>query len=100
MLNTDAFRIATEVDKEISSTVEDSGFALPKGSLNFLREVVNRCGVRRVFEFGSGQSTRIFLETGASVYSLENDIRWLEETKKVCLQIYWTIGHLDVNRCD
>ena len=82
MLNTDAFRIATEVDKEISSTVEDSGFALPKGSLNFLREVVNRCGVRRVFEFGSGQSTRIFLETGAGVYSLENDIRWLEETKK------------------
>jgi hypothetical protein len=81
MSDRDTFRIATEIDKQIPSTDEDSGFALPKGSLDFLREVVKQCGIRRIFEFGSGQSTRIFLESGADVYSLENDSRWLEETK-------------------
>lgn len=82
MLNADAFRITIEVDKQIPATDEDSGYALPHGSLDFLREVVKRCGIGRVFGFGSGQSTRVFLEAGARVTTLENDSRWLEATKK------------------
>jgi hypothetical protein len=82
MLDPQAFEIATKVASEIRSTDEDSGYALPVGSLDFLREVVKRCGIRRVFEFGSGQSTRVFLEAGISVTTLENDSRWLEATKE------------------
>jgi hypothetical protein len=59
---------------------EDAGFALPSGSLRFLEECVRTLGIRRVFEYGSGASSRLFLRLGCELTSVENDRRWLTET--------------------
>lgn len=46
--------------------------ALPQISLEFLSKVLAELGVRRVFEFGSGRSTQVFLNAGTEVTSLED----------------------------
>ena len=54
--------------------------ALPDEALTFLREVCLFLGAKKVFEFGSGRSTRTFLEAGCAVTSLEDSERWMGET--------------------
>ena len=58
----------------------EAGYALPRGSLDFLAACVEEFRLARVFEFGSGASTRRFLEAGCEVTALENDAHWLEQT--------------------
>jgi hypothetical protein len=60
----------------------DGGFALPDASIRCLREVIDRLGLKNVFEFGSGRSTRAFLEAGCAVTSLEHSETWLAETAR------------------
>lgn len=59
---------------------DDSGYALPAASLAVLRECVTRLGIQRVFEFGSGRSTRGFLDAGCTVTAIEDSETWLSET--------------------
>lgn len=63
-----------------SAPASDAGFALPDASLALLAEAVAQLGVRRVFEFGSGQSTRCFLDAGCTVSLVEDSAEWLEQT--------------------
>ncbi len=58
----------------------EAGYALPPASLALLVECVKRLQVRRVFEFGSGQSTREFLAAGCQVTVVEDSEAWLAET--------------------
>jgi hypothetical protein len=58
----------------------EAGYALPPASLALLIECVTRLKIRRVFEFGSGRSTREFLAAGCHVATVENDEGWLVET--------------------
>lgn len=58
----------------------EGGYALPEVSVECLRKVVDRLGVRTVFEFGSGRSTLLFLEAGCELTSLEDSEAWLAET--------------------
>lgn len=61
-------------------STEDSGYALPEATLTCLIGLVEAAGIRRVFEFGSGRSTRIFLQAGCHVTSLEDSQHWLDQT--------------------
>jgi len=54
--------------------------ALPDASLKFLLEICKRAGVETVFEFGSGRSTRAFLQAGISVTSLEDSAYWMQKS--------------------
>ncbi len=54
--------------------------ALPDKSLEFLRELCETFRIRRVFEFGSGRSTKLFLDLGCFVSSLENSNFWMDDT--------------------
>lgn len=56
--------------------------ALPDVSLNFLIELCATLNLKRVFEFGSGRSTKALLEGGCSVISLEDSDFWMEQTLK------------------
>lgn len=58
----------------------EAGYALPPASLALLVECVKRLQVRRVFEFGSGQSTREFLAASCQVTVVEDSEDWLAET--------------------
>lgn len=58
----------------------DSGFALPDMSLECLRQMVKELAIENVFEFGSGRSTKVFLDSGCNVTSLEDNAKWLERT--------------------
>lgn len=58
----------------------EAGYALPPASLALLVECVKRLQVQRVFEFGSGQSTREFLAAGCQVTVVEDSEDWLAET--------------------
>ncbi|MEI8342843.1 MAG: hypothetical protein WCH43_15065 [Verrucomicrobiota bacterium] len=64
----------------VQSGDPDAGYALPPSSLEALGRIVRERGITKVFEFGSGRSTRMFLENGCEVAILENDPAWLEET--------------------
>ena len=66
----------------IPSPGEDSGHALPCGTLECLRQLVTTLGLTEVFEFGSGRSTKLFLQCGCRVTSLEDSEYWLEQTRK------------------
>jgi predicted O-methyltransferase YrrM len=61
---------------------EDSGYALPEATLTCLANLVRSAGIQRVFEFGSGRSTKIFLQAGCRVTSLEDSERWLHQTRQ------------------
>jgi predicted O-methyltransferase YrrM len=56
------------------------GYALPEASLELLTKLVKAAGIKRVFEFGSGRSTRAFLAAGCDVTALENSREWMEQT--------------------
>ena len=58
----------------------ESGFALPDGTLSLLGDLVRDASIRHVFEFGSGRSTKTFLDAGCHVTSLEDSHQWLEQT--------------------
>lgn len=58
----------------------EAGYALPPSSLALLVECIARLQIRRVFEFGSGQSTREFLAAGCQVAAVEDDGSWLAKT--------------------
>lgn len=58
----------------------EAGYALPPASLALLVDCVRRLSVQRVFEFGSGQSTREFLAAGCRVTAIEDNASWLAET--------------------
>lgn len=58
----------------------EAGYALPPASLALLVDCVKRLRVQRVFEFGSGQSTREFLAAGCQVTVVEDSEAWLAET--------------------
>jgi hypothetical protein len=60
----------------------DGSYALPDASISCLREVIARLCLTRIFEFGSGRSTQIFLQAGCSVISLEHSETWLAETAR------------------
>jgi hypothetical protein len=60
----------------------DNFAALPQISLEFLSKVLTELGGRRVFEFGSGRSTQVFLNAGAEVTSLEDSSQWFADTLK------------------
>lgn len=61
---------------------DDGVFALPDSALACLRTLLARTPeIRAVFEFGSGRSTRLFLEAGAEVTSLEDSAHWLADTR-------------------
>ncbi len=64
-----------------AETSSEAGYALPPGSLAVLRGCVERLGVRRVFEFGTGQSTHLFLAAGCTVTAVEDSAVWLAETE-------------------
>ena len=66
----------------LGQSSSDAGYALPQGSLAVLRECVARLGVRRVFEFGTGLSTRAFLDAGCEVTAVEDSAEWLAETRR------------------
>jgi hypothetical protein len=59
---------------------ENAGYALPKATLELLAEVVRMLEISNVFEFGSGCSTKLFLELGCHVASLEDSETWLQKT--------------------
>ncbi|HEY2343246.1 MAG TPA: hypothetical protein VGH90_09470 [Chthoniobacteraceae bacterium] len=58
----------------------NAGYALPDASLALLADIVSRLGIRRVFEFGSGRSTGLFLGLGCAVTAIEDSREWLEQT--------------------
>ncbi len=63
-----------------ADTHDEAGYALPGASLALLAHCTVRLGVRRVFEFGSGQSTRDFLAAGCDVTCVEDSEKWLANT--------------------
>ncbi len=54
--------------------------ALPDASINFLIESCKNLGVQRIFEFGSGRSTKALLQHGFKVTSLEDSVYWMNQT--------------------
>lgn len=60
----------------------ESPAALPDASLNFLIDVCKKLGIQRIFEFGSGRSTKALLNNNFSVTSLEDDEYWMNQTIK------------------
>jgi hypothetical protein len=73
-------RVLDALGGTAESVSGDCGYALPDGTLRLLREIVEAAGVRRVFEFGSGRSTKAFLAAGCEVTALEDSEEWLEQT--------------------
>ena len=80
-VTTDLFRdLLPRLLDAMPAAGEESGYALPQGTLNCLASLVRGAEIRRVFEFGSGRSTKIFLEAGCEVTSLEDSQHWLDQT--------------------
>jgi len=67
-------------DDAVPVSGADSGFALPDAMLRLLNRVVEAAGVRNVFEFGSGRSTKALLAAGCTVTALEHSQSWLVQT--------------------
>lgn len=60
----------------------ESGYALPDATLECLDGLVRRGGFTKIFEFGSGRSTKRFLEAGCEVTCLEDSQQWLDASLK------------------
>jgi hypothetical protein len=78
-------KTATFLTSELPALCRDdlrgeAGYALPRESLALLTNCAARLQVRRIFEFGSGQSTRTFLAAGCQVFAVEDNESWLAET--------------------
>jgi hypothetical protein len=67
----------------VANNLPANPFALPPASLKFLCAAAKAIGAKRVFEFGSGQSTVAFLKEGLEVTSLEDTDFWMQETRKL-----------------
>jgi hypothetical protein len=65
-----------------NSDCNDVPAALPDASLDFLIEVCTKLGIQRIFEFGSGRSTKALLSHKFSVTSLEDNQYWMNQTLK------------------
>lgn len=63
------------------SDFDENYAALPNDSLEFLLNTCKTLGIKKVFEFGSGRSTKALLENNIQVVSLENNDFWLNDTK-------------------
>ena len=74
-----AFGLA-DLERRTEWPGEEAGYALPCGSLAFLEGCVRRLEIHRVFEFGSGASTRLFLRLGCRLTCLEDGRQWLDQT--------------------
>ncbi len=61
-----------------------AGFGLPDATLAVLRRIIDVQPGSRVFEFGSGRSTKLFLDCGCDVTSLEESARWLRQATAAC----------------
>jgi hypothetical protein len=61
-------------------TSPEGGYALPDASLVLLRDLIGELGVQQVFEFGSGRSTKLFLNCGCHVTVVEDSAHWLRCT--------------------
>jgi hypothetical protein len=61
---------------------DDAPAALPDASLDFLLEICQHLGIKKIFEFGSGRSTKALLSKGYHVTSLEDSDYWLSQTVK------------------
>ncbi len=59
---------------------QSAGYALPDATLRLLGRLIEAGAVRNVFEFGSGRSTKLFLDAGCSVTALEDSPDWLDRT--------------------
>jgi hypothetical protein len=57
-----------------------ANFVLPLSSLKLLVELANESKARKIFEFGSGKSTKAFLDAGFKVVSMEHSNFWPQET--------------------
>lgn len=68
-------------------TLPAAGYVLPPASLALIGRCLEHLGVRRVFEFGTGLSTELFLGAGCHVTAIEDGERWLAEV----------IGRLDAD---
>lgn len=74
--------ILDELIPKIRGEPANHGFALGDGALALLGAIIQRFGVKKVFEFGSGRSTKEFLELGCLVFCVEDNQHWLDETLK------------------
>ncbi|MDF2433000.1 MAG: hypothetical protein JWP44_2631 [Mucilaginibacter sp.] len=71
------------INKEFNEGDHPEAYAaLPDASLEFLVELCKAQGIQKVFEFGSGRSTKAFLNAGCSVVSIEDSEFWMNETLK------------------
>lgn len=61
--------------------------ALPPVALAFLRDACVQLNVQRAFEFGSGKSTRTFLEAGVQLTSVEDSAFWMQSTMNQLTEI-------------
>jgi hypothetical protein len=74
LLNSDLFRSQYEYSNH------ELAAALPDPSLQFLLSICRALGVKNIFEFGSGRSTKALLAQGYHVTSLEDSSYWLNQT--------------------
>lgn len=72
--------VIPQLVSQMSPVQSDSGFALPEATLSLLGSLVSGLEIRRVFEFGSGRSTKVFLAAGCQVTCLESSAHWLKQT--------------------
>lgn len=61
-----------------------AGFALPDATLAVLHRIIDVERFSRVFEFGSGRSTGLFLDSGCDVTSIEESEHWLAQATAAC----------------
>lgn len=73
-------KLLPDIVSEMHAEHCESGYALPDATLNALSQLVKTTKIRRVFEFGSGRSTKAFLEHGCWVTTLEDSRHWLNQT--------------------
>lgn len=58
--------------------------ALPDDALVFLQRFCESRAIKNVVEFGTGRSTRKFLEMGLELFSIEDSEVWLNDTISSC----------------
>jgi len=56
--------------------------ALPDQSLAFIISAAKLIGAKRAVEFGSGRSTKAFLDAGLTLTSIEDSQTWLADTRR------------------
>lgn len=66
----------------------DGPYSLGEKKFALLRQLTDMRDIRSILEFGSGRTTARFCRdyTGASVTSVDHDIGFLQETRRLCMQ--------------